>query len=245
MAKFTWTDEAVSNLTNIIGAVGRDQVSQAELDSTAETLGTTKRSVGSKLRKMGYEVQLASDVVKASIWTDELTAQLVSIVEGNPGTYTYGEVAVQMGLEARQVQGKVLSLELTGNIRKTPAPESVRAYSEAEEAKIVELVSGGVSIEDLASAMSRPEASVRGKCLSLLKEGHISSIPLKATPSTKVAVDAFEGLDVASMTVAEIAEATDKQERSVKTMLTRRAVSAKDYDGAAKAAKNAAKREAN
>ena len=54
------------------------------------------------------------------------------------------------------------------------------------------------------------------------------------------APDSFEALgDVSGLTVAEIAEKTGKTERGVKTMLTRRAVTAKDYDGAAKAKKAA------
>ncbi|AZV01914.1 hypothetical protein [Aeromonas phage Akh-2] len=38
------------------------------------------------------------------------------------------------------------------------------------------------------------------------------------------------------MTIAELVEATGKAERSVKSMLTRRGLSAADYDGAAKKA---------
>jgi len=40
------------------------------------------------------------------------------------------------------------------------------------------------------------------------------------------------------MTVEQIAEAIGKTPRGVKTMLTRRGVSASDYDGAGKAAKS-------
>ncbi|WPJ68388.1 putative transcription factor D5 [Salmonella phage STP-SP2] len=43
------------------------------------------------------------------------------------------------------------------------------------------------------------------------------------------------------MTVAEIAEKTGKSERGVKSMLSRRGLVAKDYDGAAKRAKLDAK----
>ena len=43
------------------------------------------------------------------------------------------------------------------------------------------------------------------------------------------------------MTVAQIAEAADKTERGVKTILTRRGITVVDYDGAAKKAKAEAK----
>jgi hypothetical protein len=39
------------------------------------------------------------------------------------------------------------------------------------------------------------------------------------------------------MSVAEIAAATDKTERGIKTLLTRRGLTVADYDGAAKKAK--------
>ena len=42
------------------------------------------------------------------------------------------------------------------------------------------------------------------------------------------------------MTVEQIAESIEKTVRGVKTMLTRRGITCADYDGAKKAAKNAA-----
>ena len=45
--------------------------------------------------------------------------------------------------------------------------------------------------------------------------------------------------DVSGMTVEEIAEAIGKTARGVKTMLTRRGLSASDYDGAARKEKAA------
>ena len=51
----------------------------------------------------------------------------------------------------------------------------------------------------------------------------------------------FRILNIADMTVAEIAEATGKSERGVKSMLSRRGISAKDHDGVAKRAKLDAK----
>jgi hypothetical protein len=50
-------------------------------------------------------------------------------------------------------------------------------------------------------------------------------------------VDPLADLDVSDMTVEAIAEAIGKTARGVKTMLTRRGLTASDYDGAAKAAK--------
>ena len=53
-----WTDERTDTLTNFVGT--ETPVSQATVSSAADTLETTTRSISSKLRKMGYEVELAS-----------------------------------------------------------------------------------------------------------------------------------------------------------------------------------------
>ena len=56
-------------------------------------------------------------------------------------------------------------------------------------------------------------------------------------------VDAL-GTDIALMTVAEIATKIDKTERGVRTLLTRRGIAVKDYDGQAKKAKAEGKKAA-
>jgi hypothetical protein len=81
--------------------------------------------------------------------------------------------------------------------------------------------------------------SVRGKALSLLRSGHIDAIPRQETTKGAAKQDPLADLDVADMTVEAIAEAIGKTARGVKTMLTRRGLSAADYDGAAKQAKAA------
>ena len=79
-----------------------------------------------------------------------------------------------------------------------------------------------------------------GKALSLLRAGAIDAIPRQETTKASTTVDPLEAIDnLGDMTVEDIAETIGKTTRGVKTMLTRRGLSASDYDGAAKAAKNA------
>ena len=87
--------------------------------------------------------------------------------------------------------------------------------------------------------MGRSVNCVRGKALCLLRSGAISAIPRQENTKGGDKVDPLADVDVASMTVEAIAEAIGKTARGVKTMLTRRGLSAVDYDGAAKAAKAA------
>ena len=58
MAVPKWTEERTQSLTDFVG--GESPVSQATVASAAESLETSPRSVSSKLRKMGFEVELAS-----------------------------------------------------------------------------------------------------------------------------------------------------------------------------------------
>jgi len=73
------------------------------------------------------------------------------------------------------------------------------------------------------------------KLFSLLRVSKIEAIP--SPKNVAKAIDPFQGLDTTAHTVAEIATKIEKTERGVKTMLTRRGLVAKDYDGAAKKAK--------
>jgi transposase-like protein len=241
MAAPKWTEDRVTQLTDIVGA--ESPVSLATVADAAEQLETSTRSVASKLRKMGHDVELAS-AGNTKAFSDEEADTLAAFVTDNSGQYTYGEIAqyFQDGkFSAKQVQGKILSLELTGHVKATPPKEVTKAYSEAEEAQFLKLVANGATVEELAEALGREVNSIRGKALSLLRSGKIDAIPRQESSNAKTKEDPLAALgNVSDMTVEAIAEAIGKTARGVKTMLTRRGVTAADYDGAAKAAKAAA-----
>ena len=71
-----WTDERTDTLTSFVG--GETPVSQGTVAQAAEQLETTTRSISSKLRKMGYEVELAS-ASSARAFTDEQEAILEAL----------------------------------------------------------------------------------------------------------------------------------------------------------------------
>lgn len=240
-----WTDDRTAQLVATFPEGTR--VSQEAAGVLAEEMETTKRSITSKLRKMGYEVQLASDIATLSKFPEEATNRLAELLTNSPGEYTFADLAAQIGgdITAKQVQGKVLSMELSSSVKPTPKPQVVKQYTDAEEAQFLDLVAKGAFIEDIASALGREITSIRGKALSLLRSGAISSIPKQQTSKTVTKTDPLADLgNIADMTIAEIAEAIGKTERGVKTMLTRRGIVAADYDGAAKAEKRALAEEA-
>lgn len=244
MANQKWTDERTEQLKSAVG--GETPVSADTVTRAAEFLEVTVASAASKLRKLGYEVASLAKGKKASVFTDEQTARLREILEGNNGAFSAEEVAEQVGgVTAAQVRGKALAMDLASNFRKAEPKVEPKTYSEEEEAKVIELTNGGSSVEAIAEAVGKSMNSVRGKALSLLNKGLITALPKFAESHAKNEdKDVFEGLDVANSTLAELVEKTGKTERGLKTTLTRRALSCKDYNGAAKHEKLAAKKAA-
>ena len=239
MALPKWTDERTEELTSFVGT--ESPVSQETVAEAADRLETSTRSVSSKLRKMGFEVELASARASKS-FSESQEATLVSFLESNSGEYTYAQIADHFeggAFSAKQLQGKILSMELTDHVKPAPKVESVKTYSADEEATFISMVNDGAFVEAIAEALGRSVNSIRGKALSLLRSGDIDAIPRQENTKGSSNVDPLDGVDVASMTVEAIAESIGKTARGVKTMLTRRGLTAADYDGAAKAAKAA------
>lgn len=238
-----WTDEAVTTLLAIVG--GAVPVPANLVEQAASALGKSVRSVSSKLRQLNREVaSMAKE--KAPTFTEEQSHDLRAFVQNHSGAYTYRQIAEIFSegkFTAKQVQGKLLALELTGMVKPAERVEAARTYTEAEEAKFAEMAKAGAYLEDIASALGKEISSIRGKALSMSRNGALSGIPPQRGSHAKQSVDPVQSLGdkIAEMTVAEIAAAVDKTERGLKTLLTRRGIKCKDYDGAAKKAKAEAK----
>jgi len=241
MALPKWNDERTTALTDFIG--GESPVSQATVAQAADQLETSTRSISSKLRKMGFDVELASASATRA-FSDSQEATLAAFVSDNSGDYTYAEIAGHFedgAFSPKSIQGKILSMELTGHVKPAPKVEAVRTYSPAEEVTFVSMVQDGAFVEAIAAELDRSVNSVRGKALSLLRSGDIDAIPRQETTKGASKEDPLAELtDIATMGVEDIAEAIGKTARGVKTMLTRRGISAADYDGAAKKEKASA-----
>jgi len=241
MALPKWTDERTTALTDFVG--DESPVSQATVAEAAGELETSTRSISSKLRKMGHEVELASASATRA-FSDAQEATLSAFVSDNSGEYTYAEIAGHFedgAFSPKSIQGKILSMELTGHVKPAPKVEAVRTYSPDEEVTFVSMVQDGAFVEAIAAELDRSVNSVRGKALSLLRSGEIDAIPRQETTKGASKEDPLAELtDIGSMGVEDIAEAIGKTARGVKTMLTRRGLSAADYDGAAKKEKASA-----
>ena len=240
-----WSDATVAQLLEIVGA--SSPVSVELVEQAATTLGVTERSVASKLRQLDREVASMAKV-KESAFTAEQGAALHEFVTANAGAYTYKEIAENFpgGFNAKQIQGKLLALELTGSVKPAEKVEVARTYTADEEAVFVKMAQAGKFIEDIAVTLGKSIPSIRGKALSLTRKGQIDKIPTQKTSHAKNTVDPVEALgeSISTMTVAAIAAAVDKTERGIKTLLTRRGVKVADYDGAAKRVKAEAKQPA-
>jgi len=240
MTQPKWTDERTETLVEFVA--DESPVSQETVASAAEELECSTRSISSKLRKMDYEVELASARAHRA-FSDEEATTLAAFVTDNSGDYNYAQIAkvfAEGKFTPKQIQGKVLSMELTEHVARAPKPETVRTYTPEQEVIFVKMVKEGAFVEAIAEAMGKEINSVRGKSLSLLRAGEIDAIPRQEHTKGATRTDPLADLgDVSGFTVAEIAEKITKTERGVKTMLTRRGLVAKDYDGAARKAKAA------
>jgi transposase len=243
-----WSEDTVAQLMKLIGK--QRPVSAETVNHAAESLGEefTPRSVASKLRQLEVEVaSMAKE--KTSAFTEDESAELAEFVVSNQGELTYKQIAEEFmdgKFTAKQIQGKLLALELTASVKPAEKVEVARTYTDAEEAKFVALAEKGAFIEDIAAALNKSISSVRGKALSLTRKGQIAKIPAQKNSYAKENVDPVVALGdrIHAMTVAEIAAAVDKTERGLKTLLTRRGIKVADYDGAAKRAKAEARQAA-
>lgn len=242
-----WSDEATNQMLNMVN--GESPVSAGTVEQIAEALGFTTRSVASKLRQLDHDVaSMAKE--KTSAFTTEEGDDLANFVNSNAGRYTYKEIAEQFmpgKFTAKQIQGKLLALELTGSVKPAEKVEVARTYTEAEEAIFIKMADAGSFIEEIAAKLGKSVASARGKALSLTRKGQITKIPAQKQSHAKESIDPVTALGtaIATMTVAEIAAAVDKTERGLRTLLTRRGIKVADYDGAQKKAKAEAKAHAN
>lgn len=238
-----WNDEAVAQLLQIVG--NEAPVSVSKVEAASEALGVTTRSVAAKLRQLDREVaSMAKE--KTSAFTEDEGDALANYVNSNAGRFTYKEIAENFAsgkFTAKQIQGKLLALELTGSVKPAEKVEVARSYTEAEEATFIKMAESGSFIEDIAAKLGKTVASVRGKALSLTRKGQIAKIPAQRESHAKDQVDPIVALGdkIHSMTVAEIAAAVDKTERGLRTLLTRRGINVADYKGADKKAKAEAK----
>jgi transposase len=234
MALPKWTDERTQQLVDFVG--NESPVSQAMVADAADELETSVRSVSSKLRKMGYDVELASANASKS-FSDEQEATLSNFVTDNSGVYTYAEIASNFevgAFSAKSIQGKILSMQLTEHVKPAPKVETVKTYSEDEESQFISMVNDGAFIEDIAEGLGRSVNSIRGKALSLLRAGEINAIPKQEHTKGSSKADPLADVEIDGMTVEEIADEIGKTVRGVKTMLTRRGLQCADYNGAAR-----------
>ena len=137
MALPKWTDERTQQLVDFVGSESHLS-HKPQLHHAADDLETSTRSVSSKLRKMGHDVELASSVSNRTFSEDQ-EATLSQFVTDNSGQYTYADIASSFesgAFSAKSIQGKILSMELTSHVKPAEKPESVRTYSPEEEATL-------------------------------------------------------------------------------------------------------------
>lgn len=221
MAKFEYTEEMIARMEQACA----NGVTEEVIEALCTEFEFPRRSVTAKLRKQGYDVPHKPK--QPLLFSEQETEDLRAFLEANSGVFTAEEIAAQFEdgkFTARQINGKALSLELTGAIKPAEKKVAPRTYTPEEEATIEEMVNAGAFVEDIAEAVGKTVQQVRGKLLSMKM-----TAPQRDKKSTKT--DAYEGIETlaATHTVAQLAEHFGKTERGVKTVLSRRKLAATDY----------------
>ena len=220
MSKFDYTDEMVARMESAASS----EVNEALIQELCDEFEFPRRSVTAKLRKLGFEVPKKPGA--APVFSAEETEALSSFLSGNSGVHTAEEIAETFAdgqFTARQINGKALSLEMTQHIKPAEKKVTPKTYTADEESTISSMVEGGSYLEEIAESVGKTVASVRGKLLSMgLKAPQRDKKASKSEP--------YEGLDgLTDQTVEQLADHFGKTVRGVKTVLTRRGLSASDY----------------
>jgi hypothetical protein len=140
MAKFEYTEEMVARME----AACATGVTEEIIEQLCTEFEFPRRSVTAKLRKQGFDVPHKPKA--APTFTEAETEELRDFLEANDGVHTAEEIAEQIAggkFTARQINGKVLSLELHTAIKPAEKKVAPRTYTATEEARISELVEGG------------------------------------------------------------------------------------------------------
>lgn len=240
--KFKWTETITERLSELAGPEG-STVSQAQLASYCDEIDNdSARSVGAKLRNLGYTVQKASDASTTKKWSAKEETALTKFVNANANKLTYSEIAATFAggkYAAKVIQGKILNLELYAKVRKSTPKATERTYTPEQEDQFAKMANSGAYLEDIAEALDKPINSVRGKALSMSRLGDIDGIPAqknKVESRSTHFLDSVDG-DLEDLTVEDIAEQVGKTVRGVKGVLSRRGIDCANYKGSAKRAK--------
>jgi len=220
MSKFDYTDEMVARMESAASS----GVTEDVIEELCNEFEFPRRSVTAKLRKLGFDVPKKPGA--APVFSADQTEALSTFLSSNSGNYTAEEIAETFAdgqFTARQINGKALSLEMTQHIKPAEKKVTPKTYTAEEEVTINSMVEGSHYLEEIADAVGKTVASVRGKLLSM---------GLKAPQRDKKASksDPYEGIDdMTDQSVEALAEHFGKTVRGVKTVLTRRSLSCADY----------------
>ena len=220
--KYEYTEEMVEQMHTVCA----EGVEESQIEQLMGEFDFPRRSVTAKLRKLNYDVPKKPG--EAPKFTPEETDEIRSFLEDHDGEFTAEEIASDhfTKFTSRQITGKALSLEMTGNIKPAEKKVAPKTFTDAEEVIIRDMVAKNSFLEEIADKVGKTVNSVRGKLLSMqLKAVQRDKKGAKASPYEGL----VEGSDLLNLTVEELAEKFDKTPRGVKTVLARRKLECKNY----------------
>ena len=149
-----------------------------------------QRSLGGKLRYMGYTLEKKGAVVGVKSYTDEEEATIREMCSDPDNLPFQEDVAAAVGRECKSIGGKLVSMKIYGVLKRDKVVnDTPKLFTEADEVVINEMVDaeGDTFVEDIAEALGKEVKQVRGKLAGMRIKGVLTRN--KVTRAAKLYTD--------------------------------------------------------
>lgn len=179
-----YTDSANIFITEFADSYKGEQIPYTDVMEFVDKLNNSDlmedavnfRSLSAKLRFSGYKLETKPVKIGAKTFTEEDEAVILEMTSDPDNMPFLEDIAERLGKGVKQVQGKLVSMRISGVYKKEKAvaEKAPRLFSEEDEAVILEMTSDENNlpfIEDIAERLGKEVKKLRGKLASMKIRG--------------------------------------------------------------------------
>ncbi len=222
------------------GEIPYNDVSQFVEDFGEEfDVDFNQRSIGGKLRYMGYTLEKKGSSSAVKKYTDEEEATIREMCSDPDNLPSQEEVAEAVGKDCKSIGGKLVSMNIYNVKKANPKSGSaVKLFTEDDEVTILEMTAGIVDgaqvfVEDIAEALGKEVKQLRGKLAGMRVKGVLTRN--KAVKAVKVYTDevleSIKGMLDTGCSLEEIAETKGLKLTGLKSILAKKGLISKSTKG--------------
>ena len=186
MAKYT--EDQTQQIEEFINSYNGGEIPREALSNLANSLEVEVKSLAPKIRFMGGKIE--KTVAKPKLFSEK-DEKRIRKMTANPDKMPFlEEIAKELGKEPKQVRGKLVSMRISGVKKRDVKQPTAKAFSEADEAVILEMTKDPENmpfIEEIAERLNADVKKLRGKIASMKIKG-VTSNNTKA-PKAKIYTD--------------------------------------------------------